>query len=193
MEAFRYGPSLTTSDSPSPSTSPRTTGSVPHDAQGTSEPDRWRRASPPARAHAVPAAPRRGRLLGLSSASWHRRAMRAFSVGHSTHSLEGFVGLLARHGVERVVDVRRTPRSRRHPQFERDSLAAELPARGVDYRHLAALGGRRRARPDSPNGGWEHPAFRGYADYALTDEFAIGLAELLALAQDRPTAVMCAE
>jgi uncharacterized protein (DUF488 family) len=119
--------------------------------------------------------------------------MRAFSVGHSTHSLERFVGLLAPHDVERVVDVRRTPRSRRHPQFERDSLAAELPARGVDYRHLAALGGRRRPRPDSPNGGWEHEAFRGYADHALTDEFAAALAELCALARERPTAFMCAE
>jgi uncharacterized protein (DUF488 family) len=119
--------------------------------------------------------------------------MRAFTVGHSTHSLDGFVALLARHGVQRLVDVRRTPRSRRHPQFGRDSLAAELPARGVDYRHLPALGGRRRPRPDSPNGGWEHEAFRGYADHALTGEFAAALAELCALARERPTAFMCAE
>src|SRR4051794_41962223 len=119
--------------------------------------------------------------------------MRAFSVGHSTHSLEGFVGLLACHGVERVVDVRRTPRSRRHPQFERDSLAAELPARGVDYRHLTALGGRRRPRPDSPNGGWEHDSFRGYAGHAPTDEVAAAAPELCAPAPERPTAVMGAQ
>jgi uncharacterized protein (DUF488 family) len=119
--------------------------------------------------------------------------MRTFTVGHSTHSLDGLVALLARHGVERVVDVRRTPHSRRHPQFEQDALAADLPARGIDYRHLAGLGGRRRPRPDSPNGGWEHEAFRGYADYALTGEFAAALAELDALARERPTAFMCAE
>jgi uncharacterized protein (DUF488 family) len=119
--------------------------------------------------------------------------MRAFTVGHSTHSLDELVALVAGHGVERVVDVRRTPRSRRHPQFARDSLAAELPQRGLDYRHLPALGGRRRPRPDSPNGGWEHEAFRGYADHALTGEFAGGLAELCALAAESPTAVMCAE
>jgi uncharacterized protein (DUF488 family) len=119
--------------------------------------------------------------------------MRAFTIGHSTHSLDGLVALLARHVVERVADVRRTPRSRRHPQFDLDSLAAELPERGIDYRHLPALGGRRRPRPDSPNGGWEHEAFRGYADYALTGEFAAGLTELCALACERPTAVMCAE
>ena len=119
--------------------------------------------------------------------------MRAFSIGHSTHPLVELVALLARHRVERVVDVRRTPRSGRHPQFNFDSLTRELPRRGVDYRHLAALGGRRRPRPDSPNGAWEHDAFRGYADYALTGEFAAALAQLCALARERPTAVMCAE
>jgi uncharacterized protein (DUF488 family) len=119
--------------------------------------------------------------------------MRTFTVGHSTHSLDELVALLARHGVRRIVDVRRTPRSRRHPQFDRDSLAAALPERGVDYRHLPALGGRRRPRPDSPNGGWEHAAFRGYADHALTEEFAVGVTQLCALARERPTAVMCAE
>ena len=119
--------------------------------------------------------------------------MRAFTVGHSTHSLDELVELLAGHAVKRVVDVRRTPRSSRHPQFNREALAVTLPERGIDYRHLPALGGRRRPRPDSPNGGWEHEAFRGYADYALTDEFAAGLEELQALARGRPTAVMCAE
>jgi uncharacterized protein (DUF488 family) len=118
--------------------------------------------------------------------------MRAFTVGHSTHSLDGFVALLARHGVERVVDVRRTPRSRRHPQFGRDALAAELPGRGVDYRHLPALG-RRRPRPDSPAGGGEHDAFRGYADHALTTSSPPRCAELCALAHERPKAFMCAE
>jgi uncharacterized protein (DUF488 family) len=116
--------------------------------------------------------------------------MRVFTVGHSTHSLEELLALLAGHGVARLADVRRFPRSRRHPQFNLESLR---DAPGIDYRHLPALGGRRRPRPDSPNGGWEHPAFRGYADHALTPEFAAGLAELLALAAERPTAVMCAE
>jgi uncharacterized protein (DUF488 family) len=119
--------------------------------------------------------------------------MRAFTVGHSTHSVDGLLALLTPHGVERVVDVRRSPRSRRHPQFNLEALTAELPQRGVDYRHLPALGGRRRPRRDSPNGGWEHEAFRGYADYALTGEFAAALGKLCALARERPTAVMCAE
>ena len=119
--------------------------------------------------------------------------MRAFTVGHSTHSLDGLLALLTPHGVARVADVRTTPRSRRHPHFNLEALAAELPRHGIDYRHLPALGGRRRPRPGSPNGGWEHEAFRGYADYAMTGEFAAGLDELCRLARERPTAMMCAE
>jgi uncharacterized protein (DUF488 family) len=116
--------------------------------------------------------------------------VRVYTVGHSTHALEELLALLAGHGVTRLADVRQFPRSRRHPQFNLESLRA---APGIDYRHLPALGGRRRPRPDSPNGGWEHEAFRGYADHALTPEFAAGLAELIALAAERPTAIMCAE
>jgi uncharacterized protein (DUF488 family) len=119
--------------------------------------------------------------------------MRIFTVGHSTHPLEEFAGLLSAHGVQLLADVRRTPGSRRHPQFGLDALASSLPAYGIEYRHLPALGGRRRPRADSPNGGWEHPSFRGYADYALTEAFADGLAELCALARAHTTAVMCAE
>jgi uncharacterized protein (DUF488 family) len=120
-------------------------------------------------------------------------AERIFTVGHSTHSLDHLTELLVAHDVKRVADVRRVPRSAHHPQFRAEALAVELPARGIDYRHLAALGGWRRPLPDSPNGGWDNDAFRGYADYALTAEFAEALEELCTLARDRPTAVMCAE
>ncbi len=119
--------------------------------------------------------------------------MRIFTVGHSTHSLDELVGLLAGHGVQCVADVRKHPGSRRYPQFGSEALARDLPAHGIQYRHLPALGGRRRPRTDSPNGGWEHPAFRGYADYALTEPFTAGVEELCGLARARPTAVMCAE
>jgi uncharacterized protein (DUF488 family) len=119
--------------------------------------------------------------------------MRVYTVGHSTHSLDELCALLAAHGVERVADVRRVPRSARHPQFRAESLTVALPARGVDYRHLPALGGWRRPLPDSLNGGWDNDAFRGYADYALSGEFAKALDELQTLAHERPTAIMCAE
>jgi uncharacterized protein (DUF488 family) len=120
-------------------------------------------------------------------------ADRIFTVGHSTHTLDRFVELLTTNGVQRVADVRRVPRSARHPQFRAETLAVELPRRGIDYRHLEALGGWRKPLPDSPNEGWHNDSFRGYADYALTAEFAQALDELTELARDRPTAVMCAE
>ena len=119
--------------------------------------------------------------------------MRVFTVGHSTHPLEAFAALLRDHGVAAVADVRRVPRSGRHPQFAAEALAAGLPEHGLAYGHLAALGGWRRPLGDSPNGGWRNASFRAYADYALTAEFAAGLAELRAQARERPTAIMCSE
>jgi len=116
-----------------------------------------------------------------------------FTIGHSTRALEELVALLRAHAVETLVDVRTVPRSRHNPQFNRESLAESLPARGIAYVHLPALGGLRRARADSPNGAWRNASFRGYADYMQTMEFERGLEELLAIARRSPTAVMCAE
>jgi uncharacterized protein (DUF488 family) len=116
-----------------------------------------------------------------------------YTVGHSTRSLEELVAVLESVGVQELVDVRTVPRSRRHPQFERDALAVSLPDNSIGYRHEPALGGFRRPRPQSPNGGWEHPAFRGYADYMATDEFRAVLDRLQRSAGDRRTSVMCAE
>jgi uncharacterized protein (DUF488 family) len=116
---------------------------------------------------------------------------RIFTVGHSTHEIDAFVALLHRHGVAVLADVRAFARSRRNPQFNAETLAGELPAHGIEYRHFRALGGRRPPRPDSPNGGWENDAFRAYADHALSPEFAAALDDLVAL--PAPAAVMCAE
>ena len=119
--------------------------------------------------------------------------MTAYTVGHSTHSLDELVALLVQHGVERLVDVRMIPASRRVPHFSRDRLTEELPSRGLDYVHMKELGGRRRPLRDSPNGGWKNAGFRGYADYMQTEGFGRALTALERLAEERPTAVMCAE
>jgi uncharacterized protein (DUF488 family) len=66
--------------------------------------------------------------------------MRMFTVGHSTHACGELAALLTRHRVELVADVRRTPHSRRHPRFNRESLAAELPEHGVAFAVLCAGG-----------------------------------------------------
>jgi uncharacterized protein (DUF488 family) len=121
--------------------------------------------------------------------------MVVYTIGHSTRLLEVFTTLLRAAGVTRVVDVRAFPMSRRHPQFNKDALSTTLPALGLDYRHLPALGGRRHRQQGTPsrNGLWKVEAFRHYADYAETAAFGSAITELEALAREHPTAFMCAE
>ncbi|MDQ2860673.1 MAG: DUF488 domain-containing protein [Pseudomonadota bacterium] len=95
-----------------------------------------------------------------------------------------------------IVDVRTMPRSRTNPQFNFDALPGALAERQIAWRHIAALGGLRRRRKDgepSPNTFWENASFRNYADYADTEPFREGLAELIALGASQVCAVMCAE
>jgi uncharacterized protein (DUF488 family) len=115
------------------------------------------------------------------------------TVGHSTHSIEEFIGILKAHGVRRLVDVRTIPRSRRNPQFNREILSDSLRAVGIEYRHLPGLGGLRHPRKDSTNTGWRNASFLGYADYMQTPEFGENLNHLIELALEAPTAIMCAE
>ena len=117
--------------------------------------------------------------------------MRVYTIGHSTRSFDELVELLRGFGVTTLADVRTMPRSRRNPQFNSEVLRAELPRYGLRYAHLPRLGGLRHTHAGSPNDGWRNPSFRGFADYMLTDEFAAGIDELLAL--DDTVAVMCAE
>jgi uncharacterized protein (DUF488 family) len=116
-----------------------------------------------------------------------------FTVGHSTLPIEQFVALLAAYGVERLGDVRTLPRSRRNPQFNADALEASLRAAAIEYVPLRELGGLRKPRADSPNGGWRNDSFRGYADYMQTEPFVQALERLIELARTRRTAIMCAE
>ena len=85
------------------------------------------------------------------------------------------------------------PRSRRVPQFNRESLPASLHTAGILYRHMPGLGGLRHAKRDSTNTGWRNASFRGFADYMQTPEFRENLEKLIEFAGQAPTAVMCAE
>jgi uncharacterized protein (DUF488 family) len=120
-------------------------------------------------------------------------AVTVFTIGHSTHPLDEFIGFLSAHGVTLLADVRTIPRSRHNPQFNKESLPAALEAAGIGYTHLKGLGGLRHTTAASPNTGWRVPAFRGYADYMQTDQFAEALAHLVELARGARLAVMCAE
>jgi uncharacterized protein (DUF488 family) len=119
-----------------------------------------------------------------------------YTIGHSTRTADEFVALLRENDVRLLVDVRRFPGSRRHPQFGRDALAATLAEAGIAYRHEDALGGRRASDPSagpSPNTAWRHAAFRAYADYMPTPPFQAALGRLMRDGAERRTTIMCAE
>ncbi len=120
--------------------------------------------------------------------------MRIFSVGHGARPLDELVRVLGSAQIATLVDVRSFPGSRRHPQFGKEALAASLVARGIAYVWEPRLGGRRKPSPEpTRNPSWRVDAFRHYADYMDTEEFAAGLEALLTLAARAPTAFMCAE
>jgi len=115
------------------------------------------------------------------------------TVGHGTLEGAALTVLLDGAGVRHLVDVRRYPASRRHPQFARAELARALPAAGIGYRWDEDLGGRRTPRPDSPHVGLRVAQFRGYADHMATPPFRAAVQRLLTDAAAGATAVLCAE
>jgi uncharacterized protein (DUF488 family) len=117
---------------------------------------------------------------------------RLLTLGHGTAPAEELVALLHGAGVERLVDVRTAPGSRR-PHVRREAMAGWLGAAGVAYRWEPELGGFRRTDPGSVNTALRHPAFRGYADYLRTPPFWAALDRLLAEAAEAPTVAMCSE
>jgi uncharacterized protein (DUF488 family) len=122
---------------------------------------------------------------------WKER--RVYTIGHSTRSFDELAALLGSFQVSTLVDIRTVPRSRHNPQFNADTLGPALRARGIDYVQVSRLGGLRRARKDSVNGGWRNASFRGFADYMGTEEFEMGLEELRGRVDMGPVALMCAE
>jgi uncharacterized protein (DUF488 family) len=116
-----------------------------------------------------------------------------YTIGHSTRTIDAFLTLLRREGIRSLIDVRAFPMSRRHPQFNRESLSSTLSANDVTYVHAPALGGRRRPRSNSQNTAWRNESFRAYADHMGTPEFREARDTVMATASHLPTTVMCAE
>lgn len=116
-----------------------------------------------------------------------------YTIGHSTRSIQEFLGLLRAHEVKQLVDVRTIPKSRRHPHFGAEQLKDALGTAGIRYEWMKDLGGLRKPLANSMNSGWRNDSFRGYADYMQTPVFTIALDTLLALAAGQRTAIMCAE
>jgi uncharacterized protein (DUF488 family) len=116
-----------------------------------------------------------------------------YTAGHSNTPVDVLSGILSSAGIKTLCDIRRYPASRRNPQFNAERLAASLGEIGIEYRHFEALGGRRQPDEASVNTAIREEQFRGYADHMATPEWNEALAQVLALAADSPTAVICAE
>jgi uncharacterized protein (DUF488 family) len=117
--------------------------------------------------------------------------VRVFTVGHGTRPIDELLEVLEEAKARTLVDVRRFPGSRRHPQFNQAPLAAAVEAAGLGYRHAVELGGRRSGEPGEERFSCiEVVAFRSYAARMSTPEWQEALAA--ALAEPAPC-FLCAE
>jgi uncharacterized protein (DUF488 family) len=117
--------------------------------------------------------------------------VRIFTIGHGTRPIDELLEVLREAGVRTLVDVRRFPSSRRHPQFNQAVLASALETAGIAYRHAVELGGRRSGEPGEERFRCIRvAAFRSYAARMGTPEWQGALEA--ALAEPEPC-FMCAE
>lgn len=111
-----------------------------------------------------------------------------FTVGHSTHSIEKFIGLLKQHQITALVDVRSSPYSRMNPQFNREPLKEALRVNGVAYVFLGKELGARSSDASCYIGGKVQ-----YDRLAKTTLFAEGLKRVQEGMERYRVALMCAE
>jgi uncharacterized protein (DUF488 family) len=111
-----------------------------------------------------------------------------YTVGHSNHAIEKFIGLLTANGITAVADVRSRPFSRRHPQFNKERLASALTQHGIAYVFLGKELGARSEDPSCyENGKVQYPRL------AATPAFKAGIERVLAGAAKFRVTLMCAE
>ena len=111
-----------------------------------------------------------------------------YTIGHSTHPIETFIGLLRRHKIQTIADVRSTPYSRRNPQFNQPVLKDSLWKASINYIHLDELGGYPDDKKYYDEGGRAL-----YERIAGTEDFKGGMKRLYAVLDGTQLAVMCAQ
>ncbi len=114
-----------------------------------------------------------------------------YTIGHSTHSLEEFLNMLQSFDIKILADIRSLPGSRKYPQFDKEDLKISLENTGIQYLHMADLGGRRKVKKDSKNNRWNNDSIRGYTDYMETEEFKTAVIKLEDIAIKKPQ-LICA-
>jgi uncharacterized protein (DUF488 family) len=121
--------------------------------------------------------------------------MPLLTTGHGREDRDQLGARLSGAGVRLLVDVRRFPGSRNHPDVAAEALADWLPELGIGYRWEERLGGRRRLPPGEPvvDDWWTVAQFAAYAAHTRTTEFAVALDGVLAEAAEQTVAMMCSE
>lgn len=129
-------------------------------------------------------------LLSLLLIADHgmKEPLTIFTVGHSNHPMEKFLGLLQQHGIDVLADVRSTPFSRFNPQFNRGKLEESLREVGIRYEFLGEELGARSRDPALQEGGKV-----SYVKLAASALFQRGLTHVLNEARTQRVAIMCAE
>lgn len=125
--------------------------------------------------------------------------MKLYTIGHSNHSIDKFLQLLDEYGIMILVDVRTAPYSRYNPQFNKDDLERTLARHNIQYAYAGKfLGGR----PSDPACYKSHCLPANDADYLHEVDypevmkrqwFIQGIGQLLELADQDLTAIMCSE
>lgn len=117
--------------------------------------------------------------------------MKLFTIGYEGATQAEFIGRLEEAGVQRVIDVRAVPLSRK-PGFSKNILAASLAEAGIDYVHLRALGTPPEGREAARKG--RHDVLqRVYADQLELPEAIVAAAQMRELAEDKPSVLLCFE
>jgi len=117
----------------------------------------------------------------------------AYTMGFSTRTWDETLEILSAHSIQRLIDIRTLPGSKRTPQFNLEHLRTELPRAGIEYIHMKSLGGLRKPKPVTVNSAWRNNSFRGYADYMQTPEFVEALSTLQELVDEKTSVYCCTE
>ena len=120
-----------------------------------------------------------------------------YTIGHSNASFDKIAQLLARHGIEVLVDVRSVPHSHYVPQFNQSNLTATLPEHGIEYQYAGKyLGGRPEDpacyKSDTlPKSREDYLELVDYDKVAKQDWYQNAIDRLIEIAGENRTAIMC--
>lgn len=127
--------------------------------------------------------------MGIEASS-----LTVYTVGHSNRSVEDFISLLQAVAIKTVVDVRAYPQSNRYPHFSQDELRQHLGKAGMVYHWTGRqLGGMRKSNGESKHVALNDAAMQAYADYMESEPFQKAIVQLINLASQNNTAILCAE